>query len=85
MNFDALNYKVYPNPATEKVNINLTNETSEKVSVIVINNLGQVVKSVELSGMEINYSLNTADLPKGMYHITTSIGDRSSTKKLIIQ
>lgn len=85
MNFDAANYNVYPNPATDHVNINLTNGSSEKVSVLVVNALGQVVKSVELSGMDINYPLNTADLPKGMYHITTSIGEKSTTKKLIIQ
>jgi hypothetical protein len=86
INFDAINYNVYPNPATDNVNIDLTNASSDHVSVVVINNLGQVVKSADLgNSMDVKHSLNTFDLPKGMYHITTSIGDRSTTKKLIIQ
>jgi hypothetical protein len=86
VNFDAINYNVYPNPATDNVNINLTNGSSDHVSIVVINNLGQVVKSADLgNSMDVKHSLNTSDLPKGMYHITTSIGDRSTTKKLIIQ
>lgn len=86
LNFDAVNYNVYPNPATDAVNINLSNEKTEDVSVIVINNLGQVVKSIELgSSVEVKHQMNTSDLPAGIYHIKASIGERSTTKKLIIQ
>jgi hypothetical protein len=86
LNFDALNYNVYPNPATDAVNINLTNDKTEAVSVIVMNNLGQVVKSIELgSAIEVKYLMNTSDLASGIYHVKTSVGERSSTKKLIIQ
>jgi hypothetical protein len=86
MNFDALNYNVYPNPATDAVNIHLTNDKTENVSVIVLNNLGQVIKSAELGNVsEVNYALSTFDLQSGIYYVKTSIGDRSSTKKLIIK
>jgi hypothetical protein len=86
MNFDAINYNVYPNPATESVNINLTNDASENVSVVVFNNLGQVVKSIDLgNAIEVRYLMNTSDLASGIYHVKTSIGDKSTTKKLIIQ
>jgi hypothetical protein len=86
LNFDALNYNVYPNPATDAVNIDLTNNRSENVSVIVMNNLGQVVKSAELGNVtEVKYFMSTADLRSGIYYVKTSIGERSSTKKLIIQ
>lgn len=86
VNFDAINYNVYPNPATESVNINLTNTKNETVSVVVMNNLGQVVKSVDLgNAIEVKHLLNTSDLASGIYHITTSVGDKSTTKKLIIQ
>jgi len=86
MNFDAVNYNVYPNPATDAVTINLTNDKTENVSVIVMNNLGQVVKSVDLgNAVEVKHLMNTADLASGIYHVKTTIGDKSSTKKLIIQ
>jgi hypothetical protein len=86
LNFDAINYNVYPNPATESVNIHLTNDKTETVSVVVINNLGQVVRSIDLgSAIEVKYLLNTTDLASGIYHIKTSVGEKSTTKKLIIQ
>jgi hypothetical protein len=86
VNFDAVNYNVYPNPATASVNINLTNTRSENVSVMVMNNLGQIVKSVDLgNAADVKYQMNTSDLASGIYHVKTSVGDKSSTKKLIIQ
>lgn len=83
---DAINYNVYPNPATDAVNINLTNNKNETVSLIVTNNLGQVVKSVVIGNVaDVNYHLSTFDLKSGIYYIKTSVGEKSSTKKLIIQ
>lgn len=83
---DAINYNVYPNPATDAVTIDLTNNKTENVSVVVMNSLGQVVKTVDLgNSLEIQYLMNTADLASGIYHVKTSIGDKSTTKKLIIQ
>ena len=85
-NFDAVNYNVYPNPATESVNIDLTNDKKETVTITVMNNLGQLVKSVDLGrATEVNYLLSTLNLTSGIYYIKTSVGDKSSTKKLIIQ
>lgn len=86
LNIDAVNYKVYPNPASDVVNINLSNATSQNVSVEVYNNLGQMVKSVNIgNAMAIEYPLSTSDLPSGMYSIRTTIGEKSATKKLIIR
>lgn len=86
LNFDAINYNVYPNPATDAVTIDLTNDKTENVSVIVVNNLGQVVKSVDLgNAVEVKHIMSTSDLTSGIYHVKTTIGDKSSTKKLIIQ
>ncbi|MBP7809511.1 MAG: T9SS type A sorting domain-containing protein [Bacteroidia bacterium] len=83
---DAVNYNVYPNPATDAVNVNLTNDKNEPVSLSVMNNLGQVVKSVVIGNVsDVNYHLSTFDLKSGIYYIKTSVGDKSTTKKLIIQ
>ena len=51
-----------------------------------MNNLGQVVKSIDLgSAIEVKYLMNTSDLTSGIYHVKTSVGEKSTTKKLIIQ
>ncbi len=84
--FDVINCNVYPNPATNAVTIDLTNDKAENASVVVMNNLGQVVKTVDLgSALEVKHLMNTSDLASGIYHVKTTIGEKSSTKKLIIQ
>ncbi len=86
INLEALNYNVYPNPASNNVNISLINEKKEPVSVVVMNNLGQVVKSINLgNATEVKYLMSTLNLPSGIYYVKTSVGERSITKKLIIQ
>ena len=86
INLEAINYNVYPNPVTDAVNIQLSNDKTENVSIVVMNNLGQVVKSVDLgNAIEVKHKMSTADLTSGIYHVKTTIGDKTSTKKLIIQ
>jgi hypothetical protein len=51
-----------------------------------MNNLGQVVRSADLgNAIEVNYVLSTFNLTSGIYYIKTSVGDKSTTKKLIIR
>jgi hypothetical protein len=86
LNMEALNYNVYPNPATNQVTIQLSNEKAEEASVMIVNNLGQVVKNLNLGkALELDHNLATGDLPAGIYYIKVSCGERITTKKLIIQ
>lgn len=78
-------FSVYPNPANDKLNISLTNQKAEKVSVNILNNLGQLVKAVELgNSTTINNQVDLTDLNSGIYIIKTTIGASSSSKKLIV-
>ena len=79
--------KVFPNPANDHITINYGNFASMSGHTLKItNNLGQVVKSLDLgNAVEVKHLMNTSDLASGIYHVKTSIGDKSTTKKLIIQ
>lgn len=69
---------IYPNPTTDNVTLKLDN-TSEVMSVEVINTLGQVV-----STKEINSTTNTIELPetKGMYFVKVSSANKSNIFKV---
>lgn len=69
---------VYPNPATEYLAID--NIRAERVSIEVINRLGQVVKTEELNRES---KLNINDLEQGSYFIRISDGQANTVKKFV--
>jgi hypothetical protein len=70
------NFKIFPNPATTKLNIDIP---SSDVSKISINNyLGQTVyKGINQTQIDI------ANLPSGLYFITIELGQNTITQKFI--
>lgn len=74
---------VYPNPAKERVYVQLSKTTSLPESVRIINQLGQVCG--EVTGQEILASLmeiNTADLNAGLYWIVATYADHVESKSM---
>ena len=69
---------VYPNPASDKVNI----EVAGKANVKVYNLLGQMVDTFETFGKS---TLNVAAYQSGVYFIKVDNGNASSTHKLIVR
>ena len=59
---------VYPNPSKSHININLKNETKERV--FITNQLGQVVKEVNIDGKEV--TINIENLTPGTYFVNIS-------------
>jgi hypothetical protein len=85
VNFDA-DFTMYPNPAKDNISVNLSNSTNNKGSVEIYNELGQVARRVELGNdATIKTTISVADLKPGVYFVKTSLGERTTTKKLIIQ
>ncbi|MBA2611677.1 MAG: T9SS type A sorting domain-containing protein [Bacteroidetes bacterium] len=79
------NFSVYPNPATTNLNVALTNKKAENVSVMITNNIGQVVKTVSLgNSTDINSQIDLTGLNSGIYFVKTTIGNAASSKKLIV-
>ena len=59
---------IYPNPANDKINIELKNEI--KGNVVITNQLGQVVKEMNIDGKEL--TIDVEDLTSGVYFINVS-------------
>ena len=67
-NSSELNINIYPNPTEDKINIELKNEI--KGNVVITNQLGQVVKEMNIDGKEL--TIDIEDLTSGIYFINVS-------------
>jgi hypothetical protein len=75
--------QVYPNPATNEVNINFVNAGNEAARLTLYNSIGSIVKNFAVSKSELNFSV--ADLPEGIYFLK-AIVDRKKVlfEKIIV-
>ena len=82
---NKFNLSVYPNPISNE-NATLTFElaTNEKVEVTLLNQLGQQLKNVFTGNMQPGMNtltIETANLAKGVYFISTLIGELAPPKQ----
>lgn len=86
---NKFNLTVYPNPiANENATLKFELTTAEKVEVTILNQLGQELKNVFTGNMQPGMNtltIETANLSKGIYFVSTLIGEQKITKKLIVQ
>ncbi|MDZ4757531.1 MAG: T9SS type A sorting domain-containing protein [Bacteroidota bacterium] len=60
---------VFPNPATEQINVKW--DATEKLDLVTIANMnGQIVKQITFSNNQNLTTINTTDLPIGIYTLT---------------
>ena len=79
--------RMFPNPATDMVNISIELNDASNTSVSVINMVGQVVISNDfgmLNGSN-RLELNVSSLPAGMYIVEINAGASSQTERLIVK
>ncbi len=74
---------VYPNPATDHVNIVLSNST-ENVSVALYDTMGRIVVD-KVTSEENRIELNIYGIASGVYYLKIFIAENSVVKKLIIK
>ena len=78
--------KVYPNPANAFITVECIIGADEVGSVKLTNILGKEVMLKSLSPNSVSHTVNTMDLPQGMYIVTIEKNGQSVlTKKLQIQ
>jgi hypothetical protein len=91
MNFDpsasinevenAFGLNVYPNPASDVINVTLNKEVTATVNVVDVT--GKVVKTSTINGTTT--SINTAGLSSGVYYVNITDGTSVSTEKVVIK
>lgn len=77
---------VYPNPARDQVNVELTGFEGQTV-IIVANSEGRVMNNISLDVDALSsnvLSINTADFAQGVYTITARCSNAIVTKRVVI-
>lgn len=85
LNFDA-SFSIFPNPAKNQVNVKLHNATNASCNIEIVNSIGVPVQSINLgSDTEISNNISISNLAAGIYIVKTTLGDKVSARKLIIE
>lgn len=74
---------LYPNPAKDFVNVDLSSITEKVIGFNIINNAGQVVKSIKSTNDKIA-KISLQGLVKGLYYIQIETEHQKISKKLIV-
>jgi len=79
-------FQVYPNPATDRVNINIVVETSAPVKISLVNSSGQEVYRYDdqLSPGQVTHSINTQNMNSGFYFAMIENGTERISRKVVI-
>ncbi|MGE0567992.1 MAG: M1 family aminopeptidase, partial [Bacteroidia bacterium] len=81
---DGKNIKVYPNPAKNNINVDLTALTEQHDEVQLKDINGRLIKRVSISEKKI--SMSVQDYPKGVYFIEVkNMGESIGQKKIMLE
>ena len=78
--------KIFPNPAKNKVTIQLNLEMDQNPRIIILDTTGKLIKKVNLSGNQSSeIDLNVKELTKGYYLLNYADSTQSITHPLVIK
>lgn len=86
----GIQVSVSPNPASENAAFQLTlKESAKKVTISIANNIGQVIKTIDLGSVQADQSkaqsVKVSDLAKGMYIYTVNADGKKYSDKLLVK
>jgi len=83
---NVFNFKVYPNPANDIVNITYFGIDNSQLKFEIIDITGKVIynNKFEIVSNKLNKTINLSDFPKGVYIIKATVSDKEMIDKLII-
>jgi len=77
---------VYPNPASDVLNISFNTGTAEILKLKMINSLGNVVYTETLSTTgKVNNTINVGNMADGMYFLNVQGKNLSYSQKVIVK
>ena len=78
---------LYPNPASDKVEVNFTNNSENSAVLNLLNMNGQVVNAAQTHQKNNNrdtFVIDTTPLSAGVYYCKVQVNDKMSIKKLVV-
>jgi len=81
---NILDVTMYPNPASDYVNISVPNG-AQKASIVIFDQLGRQVLTETHDTASSNYRIQLESFAQGLYYVKIAVGSATVTKKLIIR
>lgn len=75
-------FKVYPNPASKEINIEIPNIDAKTISVSIIDLNGKQIYSDSFNNKKVK--INTEQFPKGVYILSVETDQKKHSQKIII-
>lgn len=84
-NLDKEGLKIFPNPVSTTLNLDFEVEADATASIMVFNNAGAMLKqqSLKVTKGRQHQTLNVADLPTGVYHVSVMVNGIKQAKTFI--
>jgi predicted lipoprotein with Yx(FWY)xxD motif len=81
------NLSIFPVPANDVLNIRFNNQNSQSVVINLVNNVGQIVRNVNLGTVTgvSNVEMNVNNLSSGVYVVQISNGNSSVVRQIVVQ
>lgn len=78
---------IYPNPATELLNVEFNQSENKLISILMIDASGRIVKNMDYSSVvgENKIELNLTGIPHGMYYLRIVGDNRNQMKKVVVE
>jgi hypothetical protein len=74
---------VYPNPASDILNITFETAVEGEITLVLINSQGRFVKTDVIEATTIQKQLNLQDIPAGIYYLRLTKGNISNVYKVV--
>ncbi len=85
LDFNSGNFLLYPNPATDLVQVSLNTTSGNIESIVIFDILGKIVKKVEAVNSN-QTNINVSDLSSGVYMVEVATDNKvKQVKKLVIK
>lgn len=76
--------KVYPNPASDKISIEIPNITIDNISIAITNSMGSLVYAQSSSNFNSRLELRLPNLPQGIYFLKVESQSFCLSEKIFI-
>jgi hypothetical protein len=86
-NNNEIKLSVYPNPASEFINIEFTSPVAGEAMVSIFDMLGKKIYDVNLGNVNGNVirTINTATYAKGIYNVQLTVNNKNYTTRIVIK
>ena len=81
------NVEVFPNPASEALNVSFMNEKGQSVNIRLVDVTGEIIYSNTLNGtgVEISENIDVTNFAKGIYILNLTSDQGSVNRKVVIR